>query len=103
VDNLNVKINTNNIEVIENKLMSKIILNIQVSVLGIMLIVLSGCTPSQAEKEQDAAFNLSSPPHKHFQQFNDNEFHPAEYFTCGEIGNPCKHYHNINQHFSGEK
>lgn len=69
----------------------------------VVLCILSACTPSLSEKEQDAAFNLSTPPHKHFQQFNGNEFHPAEYFTCGGMGNPCKHYHNINQHFSGEK
>jgi hypothetical protein len=53
---------------------------------------ISGCTVSRADKEQDAALHLIKIPHTDFEQFEASELHPAEYFTCGELGNPCRHY-----------
>ena len=64
--------------------------------LAMMLqLTLSACDPSFAEKEQDAAFNLSTPTPNHFQQFDGNQLHPAAYYTCGEYNNPCHKHSTI--------
>ena len=85
----------------------------------IFLASCSSVTPP--ERIQDAALHLSSPPYKHFEQLQSNEFHPSAYFTCDEWNNPChlstkinlkriaKPYaiksntHSINQPYSGGK
>jgi len=57
--------------------------------LGIILI--SGCTLSQADKEQNAALHLINPPQQSFQQWKASKTHPVEYFTCGELSTLCRY------------
>ena len=64
-------------------------------------LTISSCISSPAEKQQDSSLTLQSPPHQHFQQLNGDELHPAQYFTCGKIDNPCNNH--LNHNFFGEK
>lgn len=87
VDNLKNEIK----KIVDGNNMNKAVLNKKIFELLIFcnILGLSGCSLSCAEREQNSALHLTAPPHKHFQQLPGDKLHPAAYFTCGCMKNPC--------------
>ena len=58
-------------------------------------------TPS--ENAQDAAFNLTSPPHRTFKQIPGNTYQPLAYYTCGENADPCPHTSELGKQINSSR
>jgi hypothetical protein len=87
-------------QVVNNTLNAKWI----VLLICVLSLSISGCykqTPS--EKIQNAAFNLSSSPHRTFRQVPGNTYKPSAYFTCGEMIDPCPYISNIGKQINFSK
>jgi len=67
-------------------------------------VLMTGCykqTPSDIA--QDAAFNLSTPPHRTFKQIPGNRYQPLAYFTCGNNADPCPQPSNLGKQINCSK
>lgn len=52
-------------------------------------LIVSSCSSSPAQIQQDSLLTLQTPPHKCFKQTPGGRLHPAEFFTCDKSKNQC--------------
>ena len=51
--------------------------------------LITSCSLSPAQIQQDSLLNLQEAPHKCFKQTSSNRFHPPQFFTCEKMKKQC--------------